>query len=191
MKIQSFIATVSFVAACCFTSLAYSVERSHSAIPEQHKELFESAEEGSATAQFQLGQLFEYGRGVNQNDQVAISWYEKAAAQQNPNALYRLAVLTDYGWGMESDKKQAFKLYKAAAYLDHELAQHDLAKMYFHGAGTPKNLLQAYKWLKVAVLNGSPLMQKHLNLVALEMSPSEIELADILADEWIRRPDSI
>jgi len=65
------------------------------------------------------------------------------------------------------------------------MAQHDLGIMYFQGTGTPKSLLQAYKWLKVAVLSGNPLMDKHLRLVANEMSTDEIQVAEYLALEWI------
>lgn len=150
-----------------------------------HEQLHSSALNGSASAQFELGLLFEYGRGVNQDDVVAAHWYEKSAAQNNINAQYRLAVLSDNGWGKPPDKKRAVELYTLAAENGYGLAQHDLAIMYLEGTGTPKSLLQAYKWMRIAVMSGNPLMQKHLKMVAMEMSVDEIAEAEYLAMEWM------
>lgn len=155
----------------------------------QYERLHNSASNGSPSAQYQLGLLFEYGRGVEQNDASAAFWYEKSASQLFVDAEYRLAILYDNGWGVTPDKNKAVDLYKMAAEKGHELAQHDLAIMYFHGSDAPKNLLEAYKWLKIAVLSGNPLMDKHLKRVADEMSSDEIAVAEHLAQEWIEHSD--
>jgi len=146
---------------------------------------------GSAVAQYEYGLLLEYGRGVAHDDTAAAYWYGQAAEQGYSDAQYRLAVLIDNGWGQHSNKKKAFTLYSAAAEGGNEMAQHDLGIMYFQGEGTPKSLLQAYKWLKVAVLNRNPLMDKHLRLVAQEMSTDEIQVAEYLAIEWIESNNPI
>jgi len=150
-------------------------------------QLYNLASNGSASAQYELGLLYEYGRGVNQDDTIALFWYEKSAAQKYTSALYRLAILYDNGWGPLVDKEKALNLYAAAAEKGHSLAQHDLAILYFQGTDAPKNLLQAYKWLNIAVKSGNPLMQKHLSLGANEMSVDEIEVAEYLAEEWIEQ----
>jgi len=150
-----------------------------------YKQLYNLASDGSATAQYELGLLFEYGRGVTQDDAIAAFWYEKAAAQFFTNALYRLAVLYDNGWGQKPDKEKALVLYKTAAEKGHHLAQHDLAIMYFQKSDTPQSRLEAYKWLKIATVGGSPLMQKHLRMVAKKMSPDEIRVAEYLAQQWL------
>ena len=147
--------------------------------------LHQSATNGSAESQFELGLIYEYGRGVDQNDSKAAHWYEKSANQGFPQAQYRLGVLCDNGWGKPIDKEKAFNLYLSAAEKGVELAQHDLAIAYFHGSGTSKNLMQAYKWLKIAELSGNPLMQKHLHLVSKEMSLDEIQSASYLARYWL------
>jgi len=145
------------------------------------------AMQGSATAQYELGLLYEYGRGVDQDDFIALYWYEKSAAQSFTNALYRLAILYDNGWGLLPDKEKALSLYQKAANNGHPFAQHDLAIMYFKGTDAPKNLPQAYKWLKIAVYSGNPLMQKHLKMVEKAMSTTEIDMAESLVQEWIEQ----
>jgi len=150
-----------------------------------HEQLQTLAQSGSASAQYELGLTFEFGRGVTQDDTIAVYWYEKSAAQYFPDALYRLAILYDNGWGLVSNKEKALNLYKTAAEKGHVLAQHDVAIMYFQGSGTSRNLVQACKWIKIAVASGNPLMQKHLKLVEKEMSQQEIKLAEVMAEEWL------
>lgn len=149
--------------------------------------LHQTALNGSAESQYQLGELLEYGRDLPQNDLKAAYWYEKSATQDYGSAQYRLGVFYDNGWGVPVNKEKAFVLYKAAAENSIELAQHDLAIAYLQGSGTTKNLLQAYMWLRIADLNGSQLMQKHLKVVAAEMSLAEIETAKNLAKNWLEK----
>ena len=52
-----------------------------------------AAEQGLAIAQFYLGQMYESGRGVTQDDEQAVEWWKKAAEQGNASAQYHL------GWG--------------------------------------------------------------------------------------------
>lgn len=181
---------VCIIYSCFFQSLAHANETDHSAvsnttIPQKHNHIYKAALDGSAEAQYQIGLLFEYGRDVEQDDFIAANWYEKSAAQAFSDAQYRLAILYDNGWGKPTNKEKAFELYESAAENGHELAQHDVAIMYFKGIGVNRNPLQAYKWLRIAVLSGSPLMQKHLTMIAQDLFPEEIKVAESLAKEWM------
>jgi len=140
---------------------------------------------GSASAQYELGLRYEYGRGVSQDDVSAVYWYKQSATQEFVNAQYRLAILYDNGWGTAPDKQKALTLYRTAAEKGHTMAQHDLAIMYFEGSEAPRSPLQAYKWLKIAVVGGNPLMEKHLRMIATEMSEDEVKTAEYLANEWL------
>ena len=44
-------------------------------------EILRSAEKGDVTAQFNLGVAYDIGEGVEQNDEQASHWYQKAADQ--------------------------------------------------------------------------------------------------------------
>jgi hypothetical protein len=45
-----------------------------------------SAEQGNASAQYNLGQMFELGQGVAQDNKSALKWYQKSAEQGNESA---------------------------------------------------------------------------------------------------------
>jgi TPR repeat protein len=55
-------------------------------------EIVEAAEQGDASAQFNLGQIYRKGKGVAQNDAEAAKWYRKAAEQGHVKAQYNLGV---------------------------------------------------------------------------------------------------
>jgi TPR repeat protein len=58
-----------------------------------------AADKGLARAQFNLGKIFEEGRGVAQSDEEAVRWFEKAADQGDSDAQLRLAKLLFAGRG--------------------------------------------------------------------------------------------
>ena len=143
------------------------------------------AQRGHVQAQYQLGVIYEYGRGVRADDRQAVAWYHKAAQQGSAAAQYRLAVLHDNGWGIPRDDAKAVHWYRRAAVQGHTLAQHDLAFMYWAGRGVNKDKVQTYMWLSIAVGGGSVLMGKHLRRVAAAMTPAEIAEAERLARDWV------
>ena len=43
--------------------------------------LQKAAEDGDSQAEFALGQAYDFGKGIAQNDTAAYTWYHKAAEQ--------------------------------------------------------------------------------------------------------------
>ena len=141
---------------------------------------------GHAQAQYGLGAMHEYGRGLEPNDGEAARWYHMAAEQGVPDAQYRLGVFYDYGWGVKANSEKAVRWYMQAAERDHTFAQHDLAFMYVEGKGVTPDTVQAYKWLRIASTRRADLMTKHLRLVSSKMNKEEIAQAEALATKWLQ-----
>ena len=143
------------------------------------------AEQGQAIAQYNLGIIYEYGRGVRQNDIEAVKWYRKASMQGVSVAQYKLGIMYDNGWGVPPSDTEAVKWYSDAAKQGHPLAQHDLAFMYAAGTGVAQDYVRAYMWLNIAVANGNSLMVKHLNSVSGKLTFTQIEEAKKRTREWM------
>ena len=143
------------------------------------------ANDGHARAQYDLGLVYEYGRGVGRDDAEAVKWYRKAATQEIAVAQYRLAVLQENGWGTEENDTEAVKWYRAAAVQGHALAQHDLAFMYMAGTGVQQSHVHAYMWLRIAVAQGNGFITKHLHHVRKKMTDVEVLEAEKLAQAWL------
>ncbi len=143
------------------------------------------AEQGQAIAQYNLGIIYEYGRGVRRNDVEAVKWYRKASAQGVSVAQYKLGIMYDNGWGVPPSDTEAVKWYSDAAKQGHPFAQHDLAFMYAAGTGVVQDYVRAYMWLNVAVANGNSLMVKHLHSISRKLTFAQTEEAQKMAREWI------
>ena len=57
------------------------------------RENLQAAAQGNAAAQFNLGVMYENGRGVRRDDAEAVKWYRQAAAQGLAQAQFNLGVM--------------------------------------------------------------------------------------------------
>lgn len=62
-----------------------------------HDAWHECATKGAASCQFGLGVLHDAGQGVVKDGREAVTWYERAAAQEYPDALMQLGFLYAVG----------------------------------------------------------------------------------------------
>ena len=76
-------------------------------VPQDYKEAVKwyrlAAEQGDATAQYNLGIMYDNGQGVPQDYKEAIKWYRLAAEQGNAKAQYNLGAMYDNGEGVPQD----------------------------------------------------------------------------------------
>ena len=69
------------------------------------------AEQGHASAQFNLGLMYEDGQGVPQDYKEALKWYRLSAEQGIADAQFNLGVMYEDGLGVPQDDKEAVRLY--------------------------------------------------------------------------------
>ncbi len=96
---------------------------------EAMEQLYPLAEDGSAEAQFILGQMHRKGLGVDKNGQAALKWTELAAAQGHRDAQYNMGLIHHFGFGMAKDLQKAETWYKKAADQGHEGAKENLSRL--------------------------------------------------------------
>jgi hypothetical protein len=73
------------------------------------------ADQGNATVQNFLGQMYREGTGVPQDYAAAMSWYQKAADQGNAPAQFNLGFMYFNGPGVPQDYAAAMSWYRKAA----------------------------------------------------------------------------
>ena len=79
------------------------------------------AEQGDASAQYNLGIMYAFGKGVPQNYTQAMDWYKKAAAQGDADAQYNLAQMYRMGQGVPPNNAKTLYWYQKAAAQGHAL----------------------------------------------------------------------
>ncbi|MBI5624415.1 MAG: protein kinase [Elusimicrobia bacterium] len=129
-------------------------------------ELFRgAAEAGDPVAQYNLGVLYEDGKGVGKDFAAAAAWYRKSADQGYAAAQNNLANLCTFGLGVPLDVAEAVKWLTKAAEQGEPGAQFNLGIMYTLGQGVAKDYGQAHRWLTKAAEQGEVEAQHNLGVM--------------------------
>ena len=145
------------------------------------------AEEGNAAAQNNLGLMYHNGWGVPQDYKEAVYWYRLAVEQGYSIAQYNLGLMYEKGKGVPQDDKEAARLYRLAAEQGYADAQGNLGVMYVFGKGVTKDFVYAHMWGNIALMNGNERGASVRGHVAEKMTSSQIEEAQRLARECVKK----
>ena len=118
------------------------------------------AEQGTVSAQFDLGVHYANGEGVPENDAEAVNWYRLAAEQGYAPAQYNLGVMYDEGRGVREDAAEAARWFRLAAEQGDATAQYNLGVMYREGRGALKDFVLAHMWYNIAAANGNEMARE-------------------------------
>ncbi len=126
-------------------------------------ELQPLADQGHSGAQVLLGEMYLIGMGTPQDDQRALEWFRKAAAQGEAIAQNNLGVMYQGGRAaLPPDDRQAVEWYRKAAAQGYAPAQYNLGNMLLNGNGVPQDDAQAIAWFRKAAELGYPPAQHDL-----------------------------
>ena len=119
-----------------------------------------SAEAGYAPAQAQLGAAIE-SVAARTEDKAQIAeardWFEKAAAQNQPEALLALARFYDSGLGgLDANPQKGFDLCLRAAKAGSVVAMNEMGVRYQRGAGVRQDNMAAIGWFTIGAQHGQP-----------------------------------
>lgn len=134
----------------------------------------ELAQQTHAEAQFQLGELYHKGLGVDLNTRRAADWYFQAATQGHLDALhhlkdlaeqgdasiqYDLARLYALGLGVSRDDAAAAEWFTQSAEQKHTPAQAKLGELYALGKGVKQSYAQAADWYRQAAISAGEIAE--------------------------------
>ena len=152
-----------------------------------YEEWLPVAEQGNATAQANLGSMYNNGEGVAQDYAAAMNWYRLAAEQDNASAQVNLGSMYGNGHGVPQDHAEAVKWYRLAAEQGNASAQFNLGLMYGNGEGVAQDYIQAHMWYNLAAARGDEIGRKNRDILAKRMTPADISKAQRLAREWLEK----
>ena len=109
------------------------------------------------------------------------------AAEDVINAQSNLGEMYQYGKGIPQDHKTAVKWYRLAAEQGNARAQYNLGVMYGNGTGVIQDYVRAHMWWNIAASSGNKHGVKYKDMVAKRMTPSQVEKAQDLARECVRK----
>jgi TPR repeat protein len=140
-------------------------------------------------AEFQMGQLYDFGFAVARDDAEALDWYRKAAEHGSAAGQRAVGDFYQKGRGVPADAAEAARWYRRAADGDDIRAQYQLGQMYFTGSGVPLDYGSAYFWFSLAA-GQAPLVDNRKgllelrNIAAARMTPEQVAAAAHRVAAW-------
>ncbi len=129
------------------------------------------AYEGSMDAQFNLGVMFLEGKGVAQDRDQAVYWFEKAAGAGYVEAQYNLGHLYLENTEDPESRKAGVEWWRKASVQGYPIAQYNYARALFFGIGVDVDLVESKNWMTHSATKGEKAATKFL-----------IEHADVFDD---------
>jgi len=157
----------------------------------------------AAQANYMLGKMYERGDGVLIDDQIAHSYYDRAAKSGHADAVHRiqeygsdesivqdwyiesawdgdvdaqynLGYLFETGLGVQIDKNRAIQWYSEAAKRQHKDAQFRLGLMLISSESENRDVTSGKFWLKAAAENGNEIATAIVNSLFGELDEKAI-----------------
>ncbi len=156
------------------------------------KDLIRAAGQGDVEAHYELGYMYDNGKGVAQDYEIAAEWYTLAAEKGHINAQHYLGWLFVEGNGVAQDYKAVLKWWTRAVELGDTRIAYLLGCMYKIGEGVPQNNVTALMWFIIATRDTINFTGRkrsrsadYRDSIAKKMTPAEIEKAKMLATKWM------
>lgn len=159
-----------------FMSLVFSenswANRADWGLVQRFQSQLEQAQNGKIKAMYEVGRMYERGRGTAKNFDEAANWYQKAADGGSESAKARLGKMYLEGRGIKKDLGKAYRLLSEAARSNVSSAQYQLAIMYEIGIGIDENTDKALYWYKKAAQLGHYQAERKAKKLAREIANS-------------------
>ncbi|KAJ3316074.1 hypothetical protein HDV04_000283 [Boothiomyces sp. JEL0838] len=126
----------------------------------------EIAAEVLPQAQYDMGEIYYYGKENKDVDYaLAVEYFKKAAIQGHRESQFRLGRCYGEAVGVELNLRASYHFYQQAALQGHASAQSRCGYMLEHGIGIEMDLDMAVGWYEKAVAGSSASAQNHLGFL--------------------------
>jgi localization factor PodJL len=151
--------------------------------------LSRAAARNQPIAQYELGVMYENGRGLHADPAEAFRWFESAALKGNRRSMHSLATAYTEGRGTAKNMFEAARWYGRAAQLGSVNDQFNLGVLFERGMGVTQSLPDAYKWYAIAAAQGDKESQSRIAAIAPMLAPEDLAAAQSAAQAF--RPDAL
>ena len=157
---------------------------------QRYNSVLAQAQDGKVQAMYDVGHMYERGRGTAVSHKQAAEWYKRASAAGNDAAKGRLGILYFEGRGVPQDHQRAYRLLTEAAKADIPAAQYQLGLMYEWGTVVRQSKSQAMKWYTKAMKGGDYRAENKLAQLRTKPEPPvdsskpAVTIPTILNNKW-------
>ena len=143
-----------------------------------------AADQGHPDAQYNIGTMYQDGRGLAQDYVQALTWYRRAAEKGFATAQNMIGVMYSNSLGVGQDHREALKWFRLAAEQGYAFAQSRLGSLYVEGKGVPQDKLKGYFWLTLATKEHRRIAERQRAQLIPKLTFDEITKAEVDAAHW-------
>ncbi|MEQ1612616.1 MAG: caspase family protein, partial [Hyphomicrobiaceae bacterium] len=143
----------------------------------------QAAEQGVVTAMFNLGRMYDKGRGVARSANEAALWYGRAALGDHAAAQAALGTMYELGDGVATNLAEALRLYRVSAEKGDPHGMTSLGYLFAQGKGVARDYTEARRWYQAAAEKGQP--RAMFNLALLQMRGDGGQIDGVNAIRWL------
>jgi TPR repeat protein len=114
-----------------------------------------AAKQGYGPAEYNLGNMYYYGKGLKRDYSQAYFWYKKSTENNFTGGQYNLGTMYYKGLGVKQDYSKAYYWLKKASDRGDDKAQNLLAYFYYSGLGVEKNVEKTLNLYKKSAEQGN------------------------------------
>ena len=145
------------------------------------------AEESLGGSQYNIGILYDTGRGVAQDRTEALKWFRRSAENGYSLAYTRLGISYHQGIVVPQDYSEAAKWYRKGAEKGNDFSLAALGLMYANGVGVEQDYVKAHMYYNLADTQGDEEWRDTRDEIAEHLTPAAIEEAQKMAREWMEK----
>ena len=128
---------------------------------------------GDTHADYGIGIMLLYGRGLDRDPVAAAAMSTRAAGLGEASAAYALGVMYEDGNGVVRNVPESVRLYHQAAQAGNADAQNNLGTLYATGAGVPMSRAQAHFWFTESAALGNGEAAANRDRIAKQLTREE------------------
>lgn len=121
--------------------------------------IFHDAEAGNPYARLGLAYMYQYGKNLDPDPELAMKWYVKSAEVGCSRAKWELAKIFRDGTIVKRDDERYFFYVKSAAEAGVPEAKLELGYIYLKGTQIQRDVRMAFKWISSAAGQGNSIAQ--------------------------------
>ncbi|RHZ60929.1 hypothetical protein Glove_350g98 [Diversispora epigaea] len=144
-----------------------------------------AAGEGSNIALNSIAYSYDYGLGIERNEEKAFELYLESAKKGNPVAQFNIIRCYFDGRGIAKDKVKGFQLHLKSALAGNIYSINSTGDCYNTGIGVGVDKKEAFKWYFKGAKKGDPMAQHNLGL--LYKYGHGINQDQVKAFEWCKK----
>jgi hypothetical protein len=169
--------------------IAYEEEDYDTALQYFTKALDGSEQLYFAAAMNEIGYMYLWGDGVEQDYATAMEWFEKSADLGNKDAMSNIAYAYSEGLGVEQDYAKAMEWYEESADLGNATAMYNIGWLYIEGDGVEQDYNAAMEWFKKAADIGDT--ESMVIIGKMYSKGYGVEQDNSIALEWYEKAENL